>query len=78
MLVYILLFLNFRLKFDSCRTFSEFVSQSVFISFFVISLHFLVDEIQAACYKILDSAYLMNILASTTSQRKSIAYEIDK
>ncbi|CAG9530378.1 unnamed protein product [Cercopithifilaria johnstoni] len=38
----------------------------------------LLDEIQAACYKILDSAYLMNSLAATTSQRKSIAYEMDK
>ncbi|MCP9259461.1 Ryanodine receptor 44F [Dirofilaria immitis] len=38
----------------------------------------LLNEIQAACYKILDSAYLMNSLAATTSQRKSIAYEMDK
>ncbi|EJD76290.1 ryanodine Receptor TM 4-6 family protein [Loa loa] len=38
----------------------------------------LLDEIQAACYKILDSAYLLNSLAATTSQRKSIAYEMDK
>ncbi|KAK6101668.1 RIH domain family protein [Brugia pahangi] len=38
----------------------------------------LLDEIQAACYKILDSAYLLNSLAASTSQRKSIAYEMDK
>ncbi|KAL4003146.1 RIH domain family protein [Acanthocheilonema viteae] len=38
----------------------------------------LLDEIQAACYKILDSVYLMHSLAATTSQRKSIAYEMDK
>ncbi|VDK67237.1 unnamed protein product [Onchocerca ochengi] len=38
----------------------------------------LLDEIQAACYKILDSAYFMNNLAAATSQRKSIAYEMDK
>lgn len=44
----------------------------------IISLCTLVDEIQAACYKILDSAYLLNCLAATTSHRKSIAYEIDK
>ncbi|VDN03294.1 unnamed protein product [Thelazia callipaeda] len=38
----------------------------------------LLDEIQAACYKILDSAYLLNSLAATTSQRKSIAFEMEK
>lgn len=37
-----------------------------------------VDEIQAACYKILDSAYLMNTLTATTTPRKTIHYELEK
>lgn len=52
--------------------------QRLFTSLLVTMICFSVDEIQAACYKILDSAYFMNNLAAATSQRKSIAYEMDK
>uniref|UniRef100_A0A915B3X3 Ryanodine receptor n=2 Tax=Parascaris TaxID=6254 RepID=A0A915B3X3_PARUN len=38
----------------------------------------LVDEIQAACYKILDSAYLLTSLSTVATQRASIGYETDK
>ncbi|VDM37968.1 unnamed protein product [Toxocara canis] len=38
----------------------------------------LVDEIQAACYKILDSAYLLTSLSGTSTERTSIGYETDK
>uniref|UniRef100_A0A9J2Q184 Uncharacterized protein n=1 Tax=Ascaris lumbricoides TaxID=6252 RepID=A0A9J2Q184_ASCLU len=38
----------------------------------------LVDEIQAACYKILDSAYLLTSLSAVATQRTSIGYETDK
>ncbi|PIO64934.1 hypothetical protein TELCIR_13416 [Teladorsagia circumcincta] len=38
----------------------------------------LLDDIQAAGYKILDSLYMVTGLASTAAQRKSIGYETDK
>ncbi|EPB70936.1 hypothetical protein ANCCEY_09971 [Ancylostoma ceylanicum] len=38
----------------------------------------LVDDIQAACYKILDSLYMVTGLSSTAAQRKSIGFETDK
>ncbi|VDK76440.1 unnamed protein product [Anisakis simplex] len=38
----------------------------------------LVDDIQAACYKILDSAYLLNGLNGPSMARVSIGYETDK
>lgn len=47
--------------------------------FLIVSVS--VDDIQAACYKILDSAYLLNGLGSEPPQvhhRKSIAYETEK
>ncbi|KAK6754198.1 hypothetical protein RB195_013289 [Necator americanus] len=38
----------------------------------------LLDDIQAACYKILDSLYMVTGLSSTAAQRKSIGFETDK
>uniref|UniRef100_A0A1I7XL42 RyR domain-containing protein n=1 Tax=Heterorhabditis bacteriophora TaxID=37862 RepID=A0A1I7XL42_HETBA len=38
----------------------------------------LLDDIQAACYKILDSLYMVTGLTSTAAQRKSIGFETDK
>ncbi|GMR59737.1 hypothetical protein PMAYCL1PPCAC_29932, partial [Pristionchus mayeri] len=38
----------------------------------------LLDDIQAACYKILDSLYMVTSLSSTAAQRKSIGFETDK
>lgn len=38
----------------------------------------LVDDIQAACYKILDSLYMVTGLASSYAHRKSVTYEIEK
>ncbi|CAJ0957143.1 unnamed protein product, partial [Mesorhabditis belari] len=38
----------------------------------------LLDDIQAASYKILDSLYMVTGLTSTVAQRKSIGYETDK
>lgn len=38
----------------------------------------LLDDIQAACYKTLDSMYMVTGLAATAAQRKSIGYETDK
>ncbi|CAJ0581879.1 unnamed protein product, partial [Mesorhabditis spiculigera] len=38
----------------------------------------LLDDIQAACYKILDSLYMVTGLTATAAQRKSIHYETDK
>ncbi|GMS80970.1 hypothetical protein PENTCL1PPCAC_3145, partial [Pristionchus entomophagus] len=38
----------------------------------------LLDDIQAACYKILDSLYMVTGLSATAAQRKSIGFETDK
>ncbi|CAI4225083.1 unnamed protein product [Auanema sp. JU1783] len=38
----------------------------------------LLDDIQAACYKTLDSLYMVTGLSATAAQRKSIGYETDK
>ncbi|TKR86987.1 hypothetical protein L596_011472 [Steinernema carpocapsae] len=38
----------------------------------------LLDDIQAACYKILDSLYMVTELSAAVTNRKSIAYEIEK
>jgi ryanodine receptor 2 len=37
-----------------------------------------VDDIQAACYKILDSLYLVNGLSIAYSQRRSIQIEVER
>uniref|UniRef100_A0A158P902 Ryanodine receptor 44F n=1 Tax=Angiostrongylus cantonensis TaxID=6313 RepID=A0A158P902_ANGCA len=38
----------------------------------------LLDDIQAACYKILNSLYMVTGLSATAAQRKSIGYETEK
>jgi ryanodine receptor 2 len=38
----------------------------------------LLDDIQAACYKILDSLYMVTGLSNTFIYRTSINYEVEK
>uniref|UniRef100_A0A0N5AR96 Ryanodine receptor n=1 Tax=Syphacia muris TaxID=451379 RepID=A0A0N5AR96_9BILA len=65
----------------------EFANQMVIPVLTTMFAHFsrnhfgndiLLDEIQAACYKILDSAYLLTCLGSQMTQRTTIGYETDK